>query len=51
MKYFAQMCSDLRIGQHPAAQLPWFHLVTLLTKIDTHAEFSRDLDAKRKKRT
>ncbi len=33
MRFFAQMCPDLRIGQQPADQLPWFHLVTILTKI------------------
>jgi predicted nuclease of restriction endonuclease-like (RecB) superfamily len=33
MKVFAQECPDLQIGQHSAAQLPWFHIVTLLTKI------------------
>jgi predicted nuclease of restriction endonuclease-like (RecB) superfamily len=38
MKFFAQMCPDLQIGQQPAAQLPWFHLVTLLTKISDDAE-------------
>lgn len=38
MKFFAQACPDLRIGQQPAAQLPWFHLVTLLTKISDGAE-------------
>ena len=38
MKFFAQMCPDLQIGQQPAAQLPWFHLVTLLTKISDNAE-------------
>jgi len=33
MKTFARECPDLQIGQQPAAQLPWFHIVTLLTKI------------------
>lgn len=33
MRFFAQMCPDLQIGQQPADQLPWFHLVTLLTKV------------------
>jgi predicted nuclease of restriction endonuclease-like (RecB) superfamily len=33
MCYFARMCPDFRIGQQSAAQLPWFHIVTLLTKI------------------
>lgn len=38
MRYFAQLCPDLRIGQQPADQLPWFHLVTLLTKVDNMQE-------------
>ena len=38
MRTFAQGCPDLRIGQQPAAQLPWFHLVTLLTKVDREDE-------------
>jgi len=38
MRFFAQMCPDLRIGQQPADQLPWFHLVTLLTKVPGDAE-------------
>ena len=33
MKVFAEECPDLRIGQQSAAQLPWFHIVTLLTKV------------------
>lgn len=37
MRFFAQMCSDLQIGQQPADQLPWFHLVTLLTKVSDPA--------------
>ena len=32
MTYFAKACPDLQIGQQSAAQLPWFHIVTLLTK-------------------
>ena len=41
MKFFAQMCPAGLIGQQPAAQLPWFHLVTLLTKVsgDTEREW------------
>jgi len=31
MKHFAQECPDLAIGQQPADQLPWFHIVTLIT--------------------
>jgi hypothetical protein len=30
---FAEECPELRIGQQPAAQLPWFHIVTLITKL------------------
>ncbi len=33
MAYFAQHCPDGRFGQQPAAQLPWFHVVTLLTRL------------------
>lgn len=33
MKVFALLCPDGRIGQQPAAQLPWFHIVTLLTRV------------------
>jgi predicted nuclease of restriction endonuclease-like (RecB) superfamily len=38
MGYFAKMCPDLQIGQQSAAQLPWFHIVTLLTKVPDPAE-------------
>ncbi|MEQ1636811.1 MAG: PDDEXK nuclease domain-containing protein [Methylococcales bacterium] len=33
MRFFAQHCPDGLIGQQTADQLPWFHIVTLLTKI------------------
>ena len=33
MRFFAQECPDLLIGQQSAAQLPWFHIVTLVTKL------------------
>jgi predicted nuclease of restriction endonuclease-like (RecB) superfamily len=33
MRYFAENCPRQAIGQQPAAQLPWFHIVTLLTKL------------------
>jgi predicted nuclease of restriction endonuclease-like (RecB) superfamily len=33
MKHFAQECPDLQIGQQAAAQLPWFHIVTLITQV------------------
>ena len=32
MRYFAEQCPSALIGQQPAAQLPWFHIVTILTK-------------------
>ena len=38
MRFFAQHCPDGQFGQQPAAQLPWFHVVTLLTKLDSPAE-------------
>ena len=33
MKAFAQKCPDFLIGQQSAAQLPWFHIVTLITSL------------------
>jgi len=33
MKCFAEECPDRLIGQQSAAQLPWFHVVTLITKV------------------
>lgn len=33
MRHFAQECPELQIGQQPAAQLPWFHIVILLTQV------------------
>jgi predicted nuclease of restriction endonuclease-like (RecB) superfamily len=38
MRFFAQLCPDLKIGQQPADQLPWFHIVSLLTKIPDPAD-------------
>lgn len=38
MAYFAKACPDLQIGQQSAAQLPWFHIVTLLTRVEGVAE-------------
>jgi len=38
MRFFAQMCPTGLIGQQPADQLPWFHLVTLLTKVSADTE-------------
>lgn len=37
MRYFAEHCPTMQIGQQAAAQLPWFHLVTLLTKLEDTA--------------
>ena len=34
MRFFAQHCPDGLFGQQPADQLPWFHIVTLLTQLD-----------------
>lgn len=33
MRYFAEHCPRQAFGQQPAAQLPWFHIVTLLTRL------------------
>jgi predicted nuclease of restriction endonuclease-like (RecB) superfamily len=33
MRYFAEHCPARQFGQQPAAQLPWFHVVLLLTKL------------------
>ena len=38
MRFFAQHCPDRQFGQQPADQLPWFHVVTLLTKLDSPVE-------------
>lgn len=38
MRFFAQECPNLQIGQQTADQLPWFHIVTLLTKVADPAE-------------
>ena len=37
MAYFAEHCPTMAFGQQPAAQLPWFHIVVLLTKLDDNA--------------
>lgn len=34
IRTFAERCPDGQIGQQAADQLPWFHIVTLLTRID-----------------
>jgi predicted nuclease of restriction endonuclease-like (RecB) superfamily len=33
MRFFAELCPGALFGQQPADQLPWFHIVTLLTKV------------------
>jgi predicted nuclease of restriction endonuclease-like (RecB) superfamily len=33
MRFFAQECPDRLIGQQSADQLPWFHIVTIITKV------------------
>ena len=38
MRYFAECCPNFRIGQQAADQLPWFHLVVLLTKVTRENE-------------
>ena len=38
MRFFAQHCPQCAIGQQAAAQLPWFHLVTLFTQLSDPAE-------------
>jgi predicted nuclease of restriction endonuclease-like (RecB) superfamily len=37
MRTFAEECPAGRIGQQSAAQLPWFHIVTVLTKLSDPA--------------
>ena len=38
MKFFAQECPSCQFGQQSADQLPWFHIVTLLTKLQEPTE-------------
>jgi predicted nuclease of restriction endonuclease-like (RecB) superfamily len=38
MRFFAQNCPDGQFGQQAADQLPWFHIVTLLTQLDGAAD-------------
>ena len=33
MSFFAKECPCLQIGQQPAAQLPWFHIISILTAL------------------
>lgn len=38
MRLFAEHCPEMQFVQQPAAQLPWFHIVSLLTKIPNPAD-------------
>jgi predicted nuclease of restriction endonuclease-like (RecB) superfamily len=38
MQFFARQCPSGLIGQQAAAQLPWFQLVTLLTKVTVESK-------------
>ena len=38
MRFFAHECPDRLIGQQSADQLPWFHIVPLLTQLTDSAE-------------
>ncbi|HMI93047.1 MAG TPA: PDDEXK nuclease domain-containing protein, partial [Polyangiales bacterium] len=38
MRVFAELCPGVRIGQQAADQLPWFHIVVLLTKVTEPSE-------------
>ena len=38
MRFFAQHCPDGLFGQQAADQLPWFHIVTLLTRLASTPE-------------
>ena len=43
MRFFAQHCPDRQFGQQAADQLPWFHVVTLLTKLDSQPVEEREI--------
>ena len=38
MRFFAQHCPNGQFGQQPADQLPWFHIMTLLTQVPNAAD-------------
>jgi hypothetical protein len=42
MKFFAQECPNRQIGQQTAAQLPWFHIITLLSAVDAQVKAEDD---------
>lgn len=37
MRFFAQECPSRQMGQQSADQLPWFHIITLITKLSANA--------------
>lgn len=43
MSFFAQHYPDRQFDRQPADQLPWFHVVSLLTKLDSPAEIEAEL--------
>jgi predicted nuclease of restriction endonuclease-like (RecB) superfamily len=38
MSFFAKTCPGMSIGQQSAAQLPWFHIVTVITRLTEPSE-------------
>jgi predicted nuclease of restriction endonuclease-like (RecB) superfamily len=38
MRRFAELCPERAIGQQPADQWPWFHIVTLITRVSSEPE-------------
>lgn len=38
MRFFAERCPEAKFGQQAADQLPWFHIVLLMTKLDDPVE-------------
>lgn len=38
MRRFAEECPSGQFGQQAADQLPWFHIVRLITKVTDHGE-------------
>ena len=46
MRFYAQHCPEGLFGQQPADQLPWFHIVTLLTQLPVAARVTAPAGAK-----
>jgi predicted nuclease of restriction endonuclease-like (RecB) superfamily len=38
MRRFAEECPSFQIGQQPVDQLPWSHIIRLITKVSDHVE-------------